>query len=158
MRRPLPALAAIALALAACVAAARAATAYNSTLTGSQTASAEADGIALRLNASGDLNGMLSLTLKHDGGRVVGGTWALTVLPPDADAASAEKGRLTGSVGGGTLTADANGVVTAASSVRLSVEGGTGEYAGVSAGGGTLSLSPDPENPTQLGGPFALDF
>lgn len=154
-RHPAP-LAATALALVACVAVARAATAYNSTLTGSQTASAE--GVVLQLNASGELSGMLSLTLKHDGGRVIGGTWSLTVLPPNADASSSEKGRLTGSVGAGTLTADENGVVSSVASAQLSVQGGTGEYEHVSAGGGTISLSADTENPTRLGGQLALDF
>lgn len=158
MRRPLTALAVAALALAAGVALARAATAYHSTLAGAQTASAPGDGVALQLNAAGDLHGMLRLTLKHEGGQVTGGSWSLIVLPPDADASSSEKGRLSGAVGGGTLTADANGVVTSVTSVQLSVQGGTGDYANVSAGGGSVSLSADPENPTRLGGPFALDF
>lgn len=158
MRLPLTSLAAAALALAAGVALARAASPYNSDLVGSQTASAAGEGAALQLNASGDLHGMLRLVLKHEGGRIVGGTWALTVLPAGADASSSEKGRLSGDVAGGALTADANGVVTSVGSVQLSVQGGTGDYANVSAGGGTLSLSADPENPAMLRGPLALNF
>jgi hypothetical protein len=158
MRRPLIALAAAALSLAAGVALARAAAAYHSNVVGSQTAAGPEDGVVLQLNASGDLHGMLRLAIKHEGGRVTGGSWSLTVLPPNADASSSEKGRLSGSVGGGTLTTDANGVVTAAGSVQLTVQGGAGDYAGVSAGGGTVSLSADPENSTKLGGPLALDF
>jgi len=42
--------------------------------------------------------------------------------------------------------------------VQLSVQGGTGDYAAVSAGGGTVSLSADAENPTRLGGSLALNF
>lgn len=158
MRRPLIALAAAALALAAGVALARAASAYNSTLAGSQTASARGEGAALQLNATGDLHGMLRLTLRHEGGQVTGGSWSFIVLPPKADASSSEKGRLMGSVGGGTLTTDANGVVTSVASVQLSVRGGAGDYENVSAGGGSVSLSADPENPTRLGGPLALNF
>ena len=158
MRRPLTSLAAAALLLAAGVALARAASAYNSNVVGSQTAAGPDEGVVLQLNASGDLHGMLRLTVRHEGGQVTGGTWSLTVLPPNADASSSEKGRLSGSVGGGTLSTDANGVVTAVASVQLSVQGGTGDYASVSAGGGTVSLSADPENPTRLGGPLALDF
>jgi hypothetical protein len=156
MRRPLSALVATALALFACAALARAAAVYNSTLTGSQTASAE--GVTLQLNAGGDLHGMLAVSLKHEGGNVVGGSWTLTVLPPNADASSSEKGRLSGSVTGGTLTLDANGIVTAAASVQLSVRGGTGGFAAVTGGGGTFGLSADPENSTKLGGPLVLNF
>jgi hypothetical protein len=158
MRRLTSTLAATVLALAACAALAHAAAAYKSDLKGSQTASAESEGVALRLNASGDLHGMLSLTLKRDGGNVTGGTWELTVLPPNADASSSEKGKLTGVVSGGTLTVDAHGIVTSAASVQLSVQGGTGDYAAVTSGGGTVSLSADPENASRLGGPLALDF
>jgi len=158
MRRPLTSLAVAALALVAGVALARAASAYNSTVAGSQTAAGPDDGVVLQLNASGDLHGMLRLTLKHEGGQVTGGSWAFTVLPPAADASSSEKGRLSGSVGGGTLTTDDNGVVTGVASVQLSVQGGAGDYANVSAGSGSVSLSADPERSTQLGGPLALNF
>jgi len=92
MRRLFSILVTTTLALAACVALAHAAAAYNSNVTGSQTASAESEGVMLRLNASGDLHGMLDLTLKREGGNVVGGSWTLTVLPPNADATSSERG------------------------------------------------------------------
>lgn len=156
MRRLLTSVLASALALAACVALAHAAVSYNSSVTGSQTAAAE--GVSLNLNASGDLPGMLTLTLKHEGGRVAGGSWALTVLPADADALSAEKGRLSGSVAGGTLSIDANGIVTAAEGLQLTVQNGTGQYAAVTGGAGTLGLSADPENSSKLGGPLKLEF
>ena len=157
MRRLFNALAAGSLALAACFAlAARAAATYHGTVAGAQTASADA--VSLNLNAAGDLPGMLSLSLKHEGGQVNGGSWTLTVLPPGANATSTERGRLSGAVGGGTLTLDANGVVTAAAGLQLSVQGGTGQYEGVSGGSGSLSLSTDPENASKLGGPLQFDF
>ena len=131
---------------------------YNNTVTGSQTAAAETGNIALNLNATGDLPGMLSLTLRHEGGNVNGGTWTLTVLPPNADASSSESGTLTGSFTSGTITLDANGIATAVTSVQLTVQSGTGQYGTTTAGSGTLTLSADPENSTKLGGPFALNF
>lgn len=158
MRRLLSTLVTTSLAMIVAVALAHAAATYNDTLSGSQTASAESGGIALNLNASGDLPGILSLTLRHEGGNVSGGTWTLTVLPPNADAASTETGSLTGSLNSGTLTVDANGIVTAANAVQLTVQSGTGEYAAVTSGSGTLSLSADPENSTKLGGPVAFNF
>ncbi len=134
------------------------ATTYNDTVSGSQTASAESETVAFNLNATGQLPGMLHLTLRHDGGNITGGTWKLTVLPANADATSSETGTLTGSFSGGTLTVDANGVATAAGSVQLTVQSGTGQYEAINSGTGTLTLSADPENSTKLGGPLALSF
>lgn len=131
---------------------------YNDTASGSQTASAETGSVAFNLNATGELPGMLSLTVRHEGGNITGGTWKLTVLPANADATSSETGTLTGSFSGGTLTLDANGIASGASSVQLTVQSGTGQFAAVTSGTGTLSLSADPENATKLGGPLALSF
>lgn len=131
---------------------------YNNTVSGSQTASAENGSIAFNLNATGDLPGMLSVTLRHEGGAVSGGTWTLTVLPANADATSSESGRLTGTFTGGAITLDANGIATGASSITLTVQSGTGQFEAVTTGSGTLSLSADAENSTKLGGPLALSF
>lgn len=131
---------------------------YNNTVSGAQTASAESGSVAFNLTATGDLPGMLSVTLKHEGGTVNGGTWTLTVLPPNADASSSESGTLTGSFSGGTVTLDANGIATAANSIQLTVTSGAGQFASITSGSGTLTLSADAENSTKLGGPFALSF
>jgi len=133
-------------------------TTYNNTVSGSQTASAESGTVAFNLNATGELPGMLHLTVRHEGSNITGGTWKLTVLPANADATSSETGTLTGSLSGGTLTVDANGIATAAGSVQLTVQSGTGQYEAITSGTGTLSLSADPENSTKLGGPLALSF
>jgi hypothetical protein len=146
------------LAMLISVAFAHAATTYNNSLSGSQTASAETGGIKLNLNVNGDLPGILSVTLRHEGGNVSGGSWTLTVLPPNADAASSERGSLKGNFTAGTVMLDANGIVTAANSVHLTVQSGTGQYAAVTGGSGTLSLLADPENSTKLGGSLAINF
>jgi hypothetical protein len=135
-----------------------AAATYNNTVSGSQTAAAETGSIALNMNATGDLPGMLNITVRHESGNVNGGTWTLTVLPPNADASSSETGTLTGSFSSGTITLDSNGIATAVSSVQLNVQSGTGQYSTITSGSGTLSLSADPENSTKLGGPLALNF
>jgi hypothetical protein len=158
MKRLLPSVLALALALLACFTLARAATLYKSDVTGTQSASGLNEGVLLNLTSRGDLPGVLTVSIKHDGGKVTGGSWSLTVLPPDAGPTSRERGRLSGSVTGGTLALDANGILSAADSLRLIVQSGAGEYVGVSGGGGVLSLSADPENATRLGGPLALDF
>jgi hypothetical protein len=119
---------------------AHAAATYNNTVSGSQTASAESGTVTLNLNATGDLPGILILTLRHEGGNVSGGTWKLTVLPPNADATSSETGSLTGNFTAGTLTLDANGIVTAVNSVQLTVQSGTGQFEAINSGSATLSL------------------
>jgi hypothetical protein len=139
-------------------AAAGAAATYNDTLSAFQTATPESDGLAVVIDAAGDLPGMGKVILKREGNNVTGGSWTLTVLPPAADAQASERGRLNGSVGGGTLSFNADGTLSGASSVQLNVEGGTGEHAGVSGGTGTLSLSPNPENASRLTGTLSLNF
>lgn len=134
------------------------ATAYSDTVSALQTAAGEGEGVAFVLDASGDLPGMGKVALKREGGNVTGGSWTLTVLPPNADAASSERGKLSGSVTGGTLSFDESGAPTGVSEVRLSVEGGTGQHAGVTGGTGTLNLSPDPEKPSRLKGTLVLNF
>jgi hypothetical protein len=133
-------------------------TTYNDTVSGTQTASAESGSVAFNLNATGELPGMLSLTVRHEGTNITGGTWKLTVLPANADATSNETGTLTGSLSGGTVTLDTNGIASSASSVQLTVQSGTGQYEAITSGTGTLTLSADPENSTKLGGPLALNF
>lgn len=131
---------------------------YNDTLTGFQTASSESNGIVIVINAAGDLPGMGKLSLKREGNNVVGGAWNLTVLPANADAAASERGTLSGTVTGGTLSFTPEGTLSGAGSVQLTIEGGTGEHAGVGAGSGTITLSSNTENPSKLSGTLVLNF
>ena len=141
-----------------CLAVARAAAPYNDAVSAFQTALAEGEGVAIVLNAAGDLPGMGKATLRREGNNVTGGTWSLTVLPANADASSSEKGRLTGAVTGGSFSFNQDGTLAGISSVQLTVEGGTGQHASVSGGSGTLSLSADAENPSKLKGTLVLNF
>ena len=75
---------------------------YNDTLSGSQTAAPEAEGIALNLTAAGDLPGMTKVNLHRNGENVTSGTLRLTVLPQNADATSSERGQLVGTISGDT--------------------------------------------------------
>ena len=144
----------VSLILAAIVSAAT----YNDTLSGSQTAAPEANGIALNLTASGDLPGMNKITLQRDGQNVTGGSWSMTVLPQNADASSTERGELAGTITGGTLTLTAEGTLASASSVQVTIQSGTGEYAAVTSGSATINISANAENPSQLDGTLVLNF
>jgi hypothetical protein len=141
-----------------CGALAYAATTYRDTVEGFQSASGEGKGVAVLLNASGDLPGDYTMTLRRKGKTVIGGSWTLTVFAPDAGATSGEKGTLTGGVTGGTLTFNGDGAVAGADSVRLTIQGGTGQYARVKGGGGIINLSSAADNPSQLTGILTLEF
>ena len=131
---------------------------YNNSLNGAQTAGPQAEGITLNLTASGDLPGMSKLKLQRDGENVTGGSFHLTVLPQDADASSTERGELTGTVSGGTLTLTAQGMLASASEVQITIQSGSGEFAAVTSGSGTLTITANAENPSQLNGTLTLNF
>ena len=131
---------------------------YNNSVSGSQTAAPESEGIALNLTAAGDLPGMNKLTLVRSEANITGGSWSMTVLPANADASSNERGSLTGTVSGGTVTLNENGTLASASSVQISIQSGTGEFASVTSGTATVNLSTNAENPSQLNGTLVLNF
>lgn len=131
---------------------------YNDSLSGSQTAAPEAVGIALNLTATGDLPGMSKVTLQRDGTNVTGGSFRLTVLPQNADATSSERGELAGTISGGTLALTPEGTLASASDVHVTIQSGTGEFAAVTSGTGTLSVTANSENPSQLSGTLVLNF
>lgn len=131
---------------------------YNDSLSGSQTAAPETAGIALNLTATGDLPGMNKVTLQRDGTNVTGGSFRLTVLPQNADASSSERGELSGTVSGGTLTLTSEGTLASASNVHVTIQSGAGEFAAVTSGTGTLSVTANSENPSQLSGTLVLNF
>lgn len=131
---------------------------YNDTVSGSQTAAPESEGIALNLTATGDLPGMNKLTLARSETNITGGAWSMTVLPANADASSSERGTLTGTISSGTLTINENGTLASASTVQISIQSGTGEFASVTTGTATLNLAANAENPSQLNGTLVLNF
>jgi hypothetical protein len=131
---------------------------YNDSVSGSQTAAPESQGIALNLTAAGDLPGMNKLTLVRSEANITGGTWSMTVLPANADASSSERGTLTGAISSGTVTLNENGTLASASSVEISIQSGTGEFASVTTGTATVNLSANAENPSQLNGTLVLNF
>ena len=131
---------------------------YNDTLSGSQTAAPEAEGIALNLTAAGDLPGMTKVNLHRNGENVTGGSLRLTVLPQNADATSSERGQLVGTISGGTVTLNSEGTLASASGVQVTIQSGTGEFATVTSGTATLNITASTENSSQLSGALVLNF
>lgn len=133
------------------------ATTYNDAVNGSQTPAPTVD-IALNLTATGDLPGLSRVTLQRSNLKVTGGTWRMTVLPQNANASSNERGVLIGTITGGTLTLNAAGGLASASAVKITIQSGTGEFAAVSSGTATISVTANAQNPSQLNGTLALTF
>ena len=131
---------------------------YNNALSGSQTAAPEEEGIALNLTASGDLPGMSKVNLHRNGQNVTGGNFRLIVIPQNADASSHERGHLIGTIGSGTLTLNAEGTLASAADVQVTIQSGTGEFASVTSGTATLTITANAENPSQLNGTLVLNF
>ena len=131
---------------------------YNDTLSGSQTAAPEAEGIALNLTAAGDLPGMTKVNLHRNGENVTGGSLRLTVLPQNANASSSERGQLVGTISGGTVTLNSEGTLASASGVQVTIQSGTGEFATVTSGTATLNITASTENSSQLSGALVLNF
>ena len=131
---------------------------YNDTLSGSQTAAPEAEGIALNLTAAGDLPGMTKVNLHRNGENVTGGSLRLTVLLQNANATSSERGQLVGTISGGTVTLNSEGTLASASGVQVTIQSGTGEFATVTSGTATLNITASTENPSQLSGALVLNF
>ena len=131
---------------------------YNDTLSGSQTAAPEAEGIALNLTAAGDLPGMTKVNLHRNGENVTSGSLRLTVLPQNADATSSERGQLVGTISGGTVTLNSEGTLASASGVQVTIQSGTGEFATVTSGTATLNITASNENSSQLSGALVLNF
>ena len=152
MTQVLPMLASLVLAAAVSMAT------YNDALSGSQTAALEAEGIVLNLAATGDLPGMSRVTLQRNGTKVTGGSWRMTVLPQNANASSNERGKLIGTITGGSLTLTAAGALASASAVKVTIQSGTGDFAAVTSGTATITITTNAENPSQLNGTLVLTF
>ena len=131
---------------------------YNDTLSGSQTAGLDAQGIALNLTATGNLPGMSKVTLQRSNLKVTGGSFRMTVLPQNAGASSNARGDLIGTITSGTLTLNAAGALSSASTVKVTIQSGTGEFAAVTSGTATISVTANTDNPSQLSGTLVLTF
>jgi hypothetical protein len=53
---------------------------------------------------------------------------------------------------------NAQGTLASAYSVQVVLQGGTGEFSSITSGNGTLTVSANAENPSQLSGTLVLNF
>ena len=95
--------------------------------------------LALRGALSGEVRGTLRVSIRLDGQQVPGGDWSAALLRTDADGSESEAGTISGTVDHGSVLA-ADGRVHALADVRLTITSGTGEFAGLSSGSGSLDV------------------
>jgi hypothetical protein len=154
----------MALGLSALIYAQATPTTRQMTLTNGQVSEAPGK-VVVTFEAKGDLRGLVTLTVNTSGNEITGGEWAFVVryveyldhhgrpIPegeeelvhnesePHAERpVFVDKGTLSGPVGGGALSRDANGVITGLSSVLLSVGSGSLTFEGA-AGHGSSAAS-----------------
>ena len=107
--------------------------------------------------ASGDLHGSFFLAFDCREGSISGGTWLILVTTDGADGTEI-RGTLRGQVVDGSFERDSDGARIVVRGVALAVTEGTGEYAGVGGGTGSLEATADPEGDPQFVGMIGLTF
>ena len=109
-------------------------------------------------DASGDLRGSFFLAFDCRDGSISGGTWLILVTTDGADGTTEVRGTIRGQVVEGAFERDGGGARIVVHGVALAVTEGTGEYAGVSGGTGSLDATADPEGAPQFVGKIGLTF
>lgn len=107
---------------------------------------------------SGDLRGSFFLAFDCRDGSISGGTWLILVTTDGADGTTEIRGTIRGQVVNGLLERDTDGDRIAVRGVALAVTEGTGDYAGVGGGTGSLDATADPEGVPQFVGTIGLTF
>jgi hypothetical protein len=107
---------------------------------------------------SGDLHGSFFVAFDCRDGSIFGGTWLILVTTEGADGMAEIRGTLRGQVVDGSFERDSDGARIVVRGVALAVTEGTGEYAGVGGGTGSLEATADPEGAPQFVGTIGLTF
>ena len=108
--------------------------------------------------AAGDLHGSFFLAFDCRDGSISGGTWLILVTTDHADGTRDIRGTLRGQVVDGSFERESDGARIVVRNVALAVTEGTGEYAGVGGGTGSLEATADPADAPQFVGTIGLTF
>jgi hypothetical protein len=109
-------------------------------------------------DASGDLRGSFYLAFDCQAGTIVGGTWLILVTAEAPDARTEVVGTIRGQVLNGSFELDRENDRITVHDVELAVTEGTGQYASVGAGTGSLAATSDPQGTPQFVGTLGLTF
>jgi hypothetical protein len=131
---------------------------YGSVLTGTiQSPICSSDNFASG-DAAGDLSGSFYLAFDCQNGSISGGTWLILVTAAGPDGTTEILGTIRGQVLNGSFepSGDGDGLVVRA--VSLAVTEGTGLYAAIGGGTGSLDATSDPDGEPQFVGTLGLTF
>ena len=109
-------------------------------------------------DASGDLAGSFYLAFDCQQGAISGGTWLVLITAEAPDGTTEILGTIRGQVLHGSFEPDAGGSRVMIHDVSLAITEGTGLYAGLVAGTGSLDATSDPEGAPQFVGTLGLTF
>jgi hypothetical protein len=108
--------------------------------------------------ASGDLHGSFYLAFDCKAGSIFGGTWLIVVTTEAPDGTANVVGTIRGQVLNGAFQVDGDGARVTVQKVELAVTEGTGEYANVVEGTGSLAATSDTRSSPQFVGTLGLTF
>ena len=108
--------------------------------------------------ASGDLRGSFFVAFDCKDGAISGGTWLILLTVEAPDGTTEVRGMLRGRVLRGQFVSDETGRQVVLSDVSLEVIEGTGEYAAVASGSGSLDATSDLSGTPQFVGTIGLTF
>jgi hypothetical protein len=109
-------------------------------------------------DATGDLHGSFYLAFDCRDGSILGGTWLILVKTDAPDGTAEVVGTIRGQVLQGTFQIDGNGDRVTVQSVELAITEGTGQYANVVEGTGSLAATSDVHGTPQFAGTLGLTF
>ncbi len=157
MKHLINSLAAVIFTACLCAVVVIAATAYTSTVTGSETSRGKNNDVLISTKASGDLPGNFTIRISHNNGVISGGEWSRDILGQDENGAAREIGTLKGTVSSGQVNLNENGHLTSVTA-QLTVSGGTAAYASVSEGSGTFGASTNQQSHSEVNGTLNMNF
>jgi hypothetical protein len=108
-------------------------------------------------DVSGDLNGSFYVAFDCHGGTILGGSWLILATAERADGAKDVLGTIRGQVLNGSFEPDGDSRITVRD-VALAVTEGTGQYATVPEGSGSLEATSDIRDTPQFVGRLGLTF
>ena len=109
-------------------------------------------------DAAGDLSGEFFVAFDCKDGTIAGGTWLVVVMNTQPDGTVEAVGTIRGQVLHGSFQADAAGERVIVRDVALAIQEGTGEFASVAGGTGSLDANADTNIAPQFTGTLALTF